>query len=103
MTWKLECGKNDGSEVSETLNSSTAAMKGKIERYSMNNMAAKFNMSIHVIFQQEKDETVITEPPVVLVTKQFEVYPNDDLDGILKTCAEQLENRIDGFDANCNS
>ena len=81
------CGKNDASEVSETLGSTTAAMKGKIERYSRNNLAAKFNMAIHVVFQQETDETIVTKPPIVFVTEQFEVYPDNDLDSILKTCS----------------
>ena len=58
----------------------------------MNNMTAKFNMAIHSIFQQENDETIITEPPVVIVTEQFEVYSDSNLDIILQTCSEKLEN-----------
>ena len=84
--------------MAETLDSTTAAMKGKIERYAMNNLAAKFNMAIHVIFEQEKDETIITEPAVVFVTEQFEVYSDNELDSILQTCSEQLQNRITAFE-----
>ena len=69
-------------------------MKGKLSRYRINNPAIKFNMGIHVTFQQETDETITTFPPIVFLTEQFELYPDNDLDDILKKCSQQLQNRI---------
>ena len=55
-------------------------------------------MAIHVIFQLERDESTITEPPVVFVTEQLEVYSSNDLDSFLWTCSEQLQNCITTFE-----
>ena len=94
ITWKLMCPRHDASEVAELLTLSTNAMKNRIADFRTRNPAVKFNMAIHVIFKQETDEMITTFPPVVLVTEQFELFPDDNLDSILKSCSEQLQNRI---------
>ena len=94
LTWKLMCTKHDASGVAEILDLSTKAMKSRLSNFRAKNPALKFNMAIHVIFKQETDELITTFPPVVLATEQFEVYPDNDLDSMLKVCSEQLQNRI---------
>ena len=54
-------------------------------------------MSLHVKFEQAVDPSIVTVPPVVLVTEQFEVYEDTDIPELLKICSEQLQNRIDSY------
>ena len=99
MTWKLAAPKgNRGDEIADLLDQTTSAMKDKIVRYRSARRAAKFNRSIHVMFHQAKDESIQTIPSVVLVTEMFEVYQDTDVDAVLKTCSEQLQNRIVAFE-----
>ena len=51
-------------------------------------------MAIHATFRQEVDESIKTFPPIVLQTNQMELNPDDDLDPMLKSCSEQLQNKI---------
>ena len=56
-------------------------------------------MSLHVTFEQAVDNSILTVPPVTLVTEQFEVYNGDgDLSATLATCSKQLQNRIDAYE-----
>ena len=98
ITWKLVCPKHVGNQVAEVLDVSTNAMHGKLSRLRMTRPALKLNMAIHCTFEQEKDRTVITFPPVVLVTEQLEIYPDTDLDHLLKLCSDQLQNRIAAYE-----
>ena len=74
VTWKLRYPRNDGIDYIHLLNSSTAAIQKTLERYQQLRRSLKFNMSLHVQFEQATDPSIKTNPPVVLVTEQFEVY-----------------------------
>ena len=54
---------------------------------STNRLALKFNMSLHVNFEKPVDSTVTTVPPAVLVTEQFEVYGETDINELLRQCS----------------
>ena len=60
----------------------------------LHNHAVKFYMAIHATFRQGVHESIKTFPPIVLQTNQMELYPDDDLDPMLKSCSEQLQNKI---------
>ena len=99
MTWKLIYPKgNSGDEVADLLDRSTSSLREKLLRYQRAKRPIKFNMSIFVIFQQSIDENITTFPPVVLVTEQFEIYADTDIDTVLSTCSLQLQNRITAFE-----
>ena len=98
MTFRLLVGKNQPNDLTTTLNSITDAMRGRIERFSVNNSACKINMSLFAIFQQETDPSIVTTTPVVFLTEQFEIYADTDINQILQTCASQLENRIETYE-----
>ena len=57
-------------------------------------------MSIFVDFMQATDESIVTFPPVVLVTDQMEVYQDTDVDELLKKCAVELGDRIVSYKGN---
>lgn len=57
-------------------------------------------MSVHVEFVQTTDETIVTYPPIVLVTDQQEVYQDTDLEDQLKNCAQLLGDRIVAYEGN---
>ena len=96
ITWKLKYPKNDGSV--ELLKSSVNAMESKLEQYREDERALKFSMSLHVNFEQAVDSSIITNPPVVLLSEQFEVYADSDIDEILKVTFNQLTNRIETYE-----
>lgn len=46
-------------------------------------------MSLHVVFEQSTNPSIVTEPAVVLVNEQFELYFDTDIDeALLKTAKE---------------
>ena len=98
ITWKLIYGKNDGADYVSIINSSCSTMSSKLEEYKKENHALKFNMTIHVKFEQSTDSSIVTNPPVVLVSEQFEVYLHTDIPELLNIIAKQLENRIETYE-----
>ena len=98
ITWKLKYPRNDGAEYINLLNQSVTAMKGHITQYHQERHALKFNMSLHVNFEKATDPEVTTEPPIVFVSEQMEVYENTDIDELLTICSEQLQNRIEVYE-----
>ena len=98
ITWKLHYPKNDGYDYVSLINSSTQSMTNHLEQYRTENHALKFNMAIHMNFEQSVDCTIVTDPPVVLVTEQFEAYMTDDIPYLLKEASKQLENRIETYE-----
>ena len=75
-------------------------MRDNIRRYQRRRKPIKFNMSIFVDFMQATDESIVTFPPVVLVTDQMEVYQDTDVDELLKKCAVALGDRIVSYEGN---
>ena len=90
---------NRADEVADLLDKMTNAMKEKIREQRSLKKAIKFNMSLHTMFQQATDESIKTDPPVVLVTEMFELFEDDDdIDEILDFCSKQLQNRIISYE-----
>ena len=58
-------------------------MEYQLHQYREEHHALKFNMSIHVAFEQATDPSIVTEPAVVLVSEQFEVYADTDITELL--------------------
>ena len=101
VTYKLSYPHgNSGDSVVENLEKSTSAMHEKLYRFQNAKKPIKFNMSLHAVFVQAKDEEITTHPPIVLVTEQHEVYMDTDIDEILSACAIQLGDRIVAFERN---
>ena len=88
----------DGARVQDLLAESTARMQAYLERYKRARKPIKFNMSIHVEFVQATDDTLVTQPPIVLVTPQQEVYQDTDIASVLADCAKQLGDRIEAYE-----
>ena len=89
-----------GANVQNLLKVSTEKMRDNIRRYQRRRKPIKFNMSIFVDFMQATDESIVTFPPVVLVTDQMEVYQDTDVDELLKKCAVALGDRIVSYEGN---
>ena len=49
-------------------------------------------------FEKATDPTVITDPPVVLASEQFEIYNDTDINEVLDMIVKQLINRIEIYD-----
>ena len=49
-------------------------MRGKIVNFQQKRHALKVNMSLHKIFKNASDPSIVSEPPVALVSEQFEIY-----------------------------
>ena len=91
---------SDGTRVQELLVESTDTMREYLERYQRARRPIKFNMSLHIEFVQATDDTIVTSPPVVLVTPQHEVYAATDINSVLSDCVKQLDDRIVEFEGN---
>ena len=95
--WKLRYFPNDGSNFIELLKESTAAMEGRLEKERRQKRSLKFNMSLHVIFEQAIDPSIKTVEPVVFNTRQAEYYVSTDISTVLKSCADQLERKVEDY------
>ena len=49
-------------------------MADKIEHFKKTNFAIKFNMALRIVFEKATDPDVVSDPPVVLPSEQFELY-----------------------------
>ena len=65
---------------------------------SKKNKALKFNMALHLIFKKSTDPTIITKPPVCLVTEQLEMYQSTNLSTLLDAVKKQLINQIELYE-----
>ena len=73
-------------------------MRDHLDQYRLDNHALKFNMSLHINFEQSTDPDIVTTPPAVLVTEQFEIYMDTNITDLLHEAAKQLENRIECYE-----
>ena len=96
ITWKLKYPENDGSL--ELLNASTKAMEYQLQQYRRDEHSLKFNMSLHLNFEQAVDSSNVTNPHVVLLTEQFEIYADSEIANLLELAFKQLENRIETYE-----
>ena len=72
-------------------------MEGKLEKERRQKRSLKFNMSLHVIFEQAIDPSIKTVEPVVFNTRQAEYYASTDISTVLKSCADQLERKVEEY------
>ena len=101
MTWKLHYPANDSADkYIDEIGVSVDAMHEKIATYQKKRCACKVNMSLHVKFEKATDATVVTEPPIVFVCEQFEIYEETNIDEVLDAIKEQLVNRIEIYEMN---
>ena len=57
----------------------------------------KFNMVLYAVYRKLADPGIITSPSIKLITEQFEVYADTDIDQVLDRCITQLDNRVESF------
>ena len=98
ITWKLDYPTNDGKDFVSLITASTLAMQERLEKYRSENHALKFNMSLHLNFEQAVDPSIVTTPPAVLVSEQFEAYADTNINELLHEASKQLENRIECYE-----
>ena len=98
VTWKLKYKQNNPIDYVNLLDQTIAAVKDHLLRERHRQRAIKFNMSLHAVFEKAVDSSIVTDPPTVLVTDQFEVYAVTDLDECLQQCSMQLHNRIECYE-----
>ena len=60
--------------------------------------AIKFYLSLHLTYHQAVDETVITDPPVVLHTEPQELYDATEVEESLEAVHKELERKIDAYE-----
>ena len=77
---------------------SVRAMEYQLHQYREEHHALKYNMSLHIVFEQATDPSTITEPAVVLVSEQFEVYADTDITELLQETSKQLQNRVGTYE-----
>ena len=99
ITWQLKYKENESEDgYIDLLDASVATMDRYLQRYRTKRRIFKFNMSLHVNFEKAVDPSIVTTPPAVLVTEQFEVYPDTDIKECLEECSHQLQNRIECYE-----
>ena len=96
VTWQLKYPTNNGSM--DMIDPSVRAMEYQLHQYREEHHALKYNMSLHIVFEQATDPSTITEPAVVLVSEQFEVYTDTDITELLQETSKQLQNRIESYE-----
>ena len=80
------------------MNAAIQAMEGKLSHFRMDKQSLKFSMAIHVEFEKATDPDVITDPPVVLQSEQFEVYHDTSIKEQLEKAAKQLDKNIEVYE-----
>ena len=91
VTWQLKYSSNNGSM-------DLIGMEYQLYQYREDEKALKFNMSLHIVFEQATDPSIITEPAVVLVSEQFEVYADTSINEALQEISKQLKNRVESYE-----
>ena len=82
----------------DLIDPSVQAMEYQLYQYRKDVQALKFNMSLHIVFEQATDPSIVTEPAVVLVSEQFEVYANTNISEALQEVSKQLKNRVESYE-----
>ena len=80
------------------LEASNLAMEYQLKQYRQERQALKFNMALHINFEQAVDPSIVTPPPAVLVNEQFEVYADTDINELLHEASKQLQNNIEAYE-----
>ena len=93
VTYKIKF--NDDND---DMNAAIQAMEGKLSHFRMDKQSLKFSMAIHVEFEKATDPDVITDPPVVLQSEQFEVYHDTSIKEQLEKAAKQLDKNIEVYE-----
>lgn len=65
----------------------------------MNKKAVKFSFTLQLMFHQSSDETIQTDPPVSINSKSHDFYEADNIDELLDSTFEELQKRIETFEA----
>ena len=94
ITWRLDYKANRAAEVDRYLDRSTGFMLDKLSGMRRKHAAIKFNLALHVEFEQASDESIRTIPPIVLVSEQFECYRNTNIRHLLSEGSKQLQAAI---------
>ena len=89
-----------GAIVQDLLETAACKMRNYLSRYQRDRQLIKYNCSLHVEFVQSKDESIVTVPPIVLVTDQQTVSADTDIGLQLNGCAQQLGDRIVSYEGN---
>ena len=75
------------------------AFRDPILKYNVAHMQKlKFTVSAYVVFQQASDPEIKTEPPVVLTTNRWIVYPGTDDRKQLNRAYDDLVRGIEGYE-----
>ena len=85
-----------------SLNEAIFAMENKLRTFRMEEHALKFSMAISVEFEKATDSSIITDPPVVLQSEQFEIYNDTNIREQLEKIVKQLDTSIDVYE-HCGS
>lgn len=54
-------------------------------------------MSLQIISKQDTDPFIITEPAIVLVSEQFELYAGTNINESLQKVSRQLKNVVESY------
>ena len=95
VTYRLRYGNHNIANYEETLQNSITLYLSRITNFLRTNRALKYNMALHVVLEKSTDPDILTDPPVVLVSEQLEVYANTDINTTLETTFRQLKNRVE--------
>ena len=82
----------------DNIETAIAAMEGKLSNFRADENSLKFSMAIHVEFEKATDPDVVTDPPVVLQSEQFEVYHDTSIQDQLDKVAKQLNKNIEVYE-----
>ena len=85
VTYRLRYGNHNIANYEETLQNSITSYLSRITNFLRTNRALKYNMAFHVVLEKSTDPDVVTDPPVVLVSEQLEVYANTDINTTVVT------------------
>ena len=86
------------SEENDNIETAIKAMKERLVDFQTKEKALKFSMAIHVEFEKAADSSVITDPPVVLQSEQFEIYHDTSIEDQLVNVGKQLNNNIEVYE-----
>jgi len=100
ITWKLVYDQYEDKDIIQILHGSVLSIENNLLKYRKSKNALKFNVALHAVFEKAADSSILTEPPVCLVSEPFEVYADTSVKFCLERAFNQLLNFIEVYERN---
>ena len=89
-TSRLRFGRNSPAEHANLITQGSIAFHDFLLKFLRKHLALKITFSLHCVFHKVSDESIKTNPPVVLNTEPIEIYAGTNVENILSANVKNL-------------